>query len=161
LLVPLFDFGPEDLARYAAAIDELSSDDADGLGELGDTANDRVIRSTSSAERVSVDPDDWTSNSQLLDPSQFLADEDHSPPSYPNAEHRKPASRAHRRQRSLTSELPTQHKRRRMVPKPLTSTAIVRRGLPRAHAFRESSATASHQGSITSEDTAPGWDDGE
>jgi hypothetical protein len=81
LLVPLFDFGPEDLARYAAAIDELSSDDADGLGELGDTANDRVIRSTSSAERVSVDPDDWTSNSQLLDPSQFLADEDDSPPS--------------------------------------------------------------------------------
>jgi hypothetical protein len=160
LPVPLFDFGPEDLARYAAAVEELSSDDPDGLGGLDDTAYDRSIRSISSAERVSVNPDDWTSNSQLLDHSQFLANEDHSPPADPNAGHRMPASREHRRQRSLTSEPPTQHKRRRIVPKPLTSATITRRGLPRAYAFRESSATP-HQGLITSEDTASNSDDGE
>jgi hypothetical protein len=150
--VPLFGFGPEDLARYTAAIDELS----DGPDGFDDKENDRPRKHTSITERVSDNPHGWTSNSQLFDSRQFFASGDYLPPAHPDTKRRKPADRAHHRQRSLTSEPHPQHKRSRVAPKLHTSTAP--RGLPRAHAFRESGVT-SREGSITVKDSSSNSDD--
>jgi hypothetical protein len=110
-------FGPEDLARYGAAIDKLSSEDE---------VSSRPGRTNKRATRDSVNPHREGFN-QMMDASQLPASENHPAPVLPrgygrptgsqhgetNAESGSSPIVGHRRRRRVTAETPAQHKRSR------------------------------------------------
>ena len=70
-------FGPEDLARYGAAIDKLSSDDEES-SRPGRTTKRRKTGSVS-ADGWAANPDSWAPN-EKMDDSQFHAGKNLPPP---------------------------------------------------------------------------------
>ena len=135
-----FEYGPEDIARYEAAIDELSADDLD------DTARHRPLRSSSSPDTVAANPGDWASR-KVFDLSKFVADDRSAAPSG--------STRGHHRESSSGSEPPKKRSRMaRTLPPPPTQS----RGLPRAYAFREPNSS-SCEGTATDKDSDYGGND--
>jgi hypothetical protein len=110
-------FGPEDLARYGAAIDKLSSEDE---------VSSRPGRTNKRATRDSVNPHGEGFN-QMKDASQLPAGENHAAPLPPRGYGRRTGSQhgetnaesgsspivGHRRRRRENSETAARHKRSR------------------------------------------------
>jgi hypothetical protein len=112
-------FGPEDLARYGAAIDKLSSEDEE---------SSRPGRTNKRTTRDSANPDGEAFN-RMMDASQLPTGENHPAPLPPRGYGRRTDSQhgqtnaasgsspvaGHRRRRRETSETPARHKRSRMA----------------------------------------------
>ena len=110
-------FGPQDLVRYSAAIDTLSSDDEES-SRSGRT-DKRRNRGAVSPDGQAANPDSWDPN-ERIDASQFTAGKN-LPPPLPAQARRRPSSSqlgqnnpesgsspivVHRRQRRKVSETP-------------------------------------------------------
>lgn len=117
-------FGREDLARYGAAIDKLSSDDEES-SRPGRT-DKRRNRGAVSPDGQAANPDSWGAN-ERIDASQFTAGKNLPPPLSARARGRLSSSRlgqnnpesgsspivVHRRRRREVSATPVRHKRSR------------------------------------------------
>jgi hypothetical protein len=143
-------FGPEDLARYGAAIDKLSSEDEE---------SGRPRRINKRTTRDSVNPD-GEAFSKMMDASRLHAGETHPAPLPPrgygrrtnthhghaNAESGSSPIVGHRRRRRETSETPARHKRIR------TATQLSRTPIP------DSEATIGERSHDDSGDSSDGGD---
>jgi len=106
-------FGPEDLARYGAAIDKLSSDD-EGSSRPGRTDKHRN-RGAVSPDGQAANPDSWDPN-ERIDASQFTTGKN-LPPMLPAQARRRPSSSqlGQNNPESGSSPIVVHHRRRREV----------------------------------------------
>jgi hypothetical protein len=154
-------FGPEDLARYGVAIDNLSSDDEE---------SSRSGRTTKCRNRGTVNPDERAANSdgwafkEMTNASQLTDGENHQAPLPPrargrhsgsqrgqtNAKSRTPPIAGHRRRRSETSETPARHKRSRTANTQVSRTPTPDSDVGIGERSHEDSGESSDGGDIPS-----------
>ena len=128
-------FGPEDLARYGASIDKLSSNDEESSrrGRTDKRRNRGAVRPDGQA----ANPDSWGANDRM-DASQFTAGKNLPPPLSARARGRPSSSQlgqnnpesgsspivVHRRRRREVSATPVRHKRSRTATIPVSRAPI-------------------------------------
>jgi len=104
-------FGPEDLARYSAAIGELSSDDEESSRPGG--TNARRNRGAVGPDGRAANPDSWDPN-ERMDANQFPVGKN-LPPPLPARARGRPSSSQHEQNNPESRSSPVVRRRRREV----------------------------------------------